>query len=517
MSLSPRSLFLCLLAAVLAESTLFGQPGSREVSNWTVPPDRPSSAARGVTTMADISQGVAFVAVTPCRIIDTRFSSGSYGAPALVAGATRTFDMNAGPCTGIPENIEALSLSIAAILPPSNGFLTAWPTGTVQPTSSQLSYIAGEVVANAAIVPVDSLDRMNLFVNTGPTEVYVDVNGYFTVLYGSDNYFAVVTDATNYYAIYSDNNATLCTGTCGIYNEVNSGDSIGAFALDTTGQNYGVYTYTLSSTDGAAGIRAEPASEVCGTPAFPAGVLGLGGPFSAHEVPVIGMGDYQGVRGINTNGCTSTEASVGVLGYTDSIAIYGMGNSSITGTKSFVDPHPTDPSKVIKYVSLEGPEAGTYFRGRGRFQNGLATIDVPETFRMVTDTEGLSIQVTPIGQMATVAVQSIGLDRIVVRGSRNVEFFYTVNGVRRTFKDFNPVQENEEFRPTSSDARMASALSAEQKRLLIQNGTYRPDGTVNVETAHRLGWDRQFQENREEPRRKPARVSAQSKTPAGSR
>lgn len=30
--------------------------------------------------------------------------------------------------------------------------------------------------------------------------------------------------------------------------------------------------------------------------------------------------------------------------------------------KNFVEPHPTDASQVIRYVSLEGPEAGTSMR-----------------------------------------------------------------------------------------------------------------------------------------------------------
>jgi hypothetical protein len=101
----------------------------------------------------------------------------------------------------------------------------------------------------------------------------------------------------------------------------------------------------------------------------------------------------------------------------------------MTGIKSFADPHPTDASKIIRYVSLEGPESGTYFRGKARFQGGLATIEVPEDFRMVTDSDGLSIQVTPIGQMSTVAVLRIGLDQIVVQGSRDVKFLPLLNGV----------------------------------------------------------------------------------------
>jgi hypothetical protein len=104
--------------------------------------------------------------------------------------------------------------------------------------------------------------------------------------------------------------------------------------------------------------------------------------------------------------------------------------------------------------------------------------------------------------MATVAVKSIGLDRIVIQGSRNVEFFYTVNGVRRTFKDQKPIRRGSEFAPAKAEATIPGYLSETQKRLLIQNGTYRPDGTVNMETARRLGWDRVWAE-RERPKPQP--------------
>ena len=49
---------------------------------------------------------------------------------------------------------------------------------------------------------------------------------------------------------------------------------------------------------------------------------------------------------------------------------------------------------------------------------------------------------------------------------------------------------------------MPLALTEEQKNLLIQNGTYREDGSVNLETARRLGWDRIWEE-----RARPAPVA----------
>ena len=45
----------------------------------------------------------------------------------------------------------------------------------------------------------------------------------------------------------------------------------------------------------------------------------------------------------------------------------------------------------------------------------------------------------------------LDFSRIVVKGSRNVEFFYTVNGVRKTHKHLKPTGPGNEFVPHSAD------------------------------------------------------------------
>jgi hypothetical protein len=81
-----------------------------------------------------------------------------------------------------------------------------------------------------------------------------------------------------------------------------------------------------------------------------------------------------------------------------------------------------------------------------------------------------------------------------VKGSQNVEFFYTVNGVRRSQKHLRPVGPGREYMPASADARMPEYLTEVQKQMLISNGTYRKDGTVNLEKARALGWDKVWEE-----------------------
>ncbi len=299
-----------------------------------------------------------------------------------------------------------------------------------------------------------------------------------------------------------------------------------------TGFTFGVKGSTASIGFDAAGVKGvsgygDPQGDSTDCdPCFTAGVRGVDtgtGTFIANSsYGVLGLSRTVGVAGMLLDAALGTGGGVvgavdtdaeGYLGRRSGAAtFYGvlsLGGTGATGIKSFIEPHKLDASKVIRYVALEGPEAGTYFRGRGRFQNGIATIDVPEDFRLVTDPDGLSIQVTPIGEMATVAVASIGLDRIVVRGSRNVEFFYTVNGVRATFKDHQPIGDGNEFVPRKADSRMPRWLSEGQKQLLIRNGTYNLDGTVNMETARRLGWDRIWEEQRRQPEPQPLAAEPQ--------
>jgi hypothetical protein len=515
---------------------------SPEIPNWTVPPYRGTSASGGLSTMTDISPGIAFVAMSPCRVIDTRNAPGPYGGPALATNVARTFDIDNGPCTGIPLGVDAYSLSIGGILPPADGFLSAWPTGIPQPTVSQLNFLAGEVVANAAIVPAGASGAIDVLVNIGPTNIYIDINGYFTDQYNPSTSFHAVSSSDTTAAIIGDNTSmlgsaigvlgripTATTGPAsagvrginsgtgssgvgvwgsqngsgwGVFGETPSGVGVYGQATATTGASYGMRAETASQAQNSAGIRANNGAGALAANFFTSGVRGEAG---VGGIGVLGVTrGWAGVSGYHI-GAGASILSGADLGYTPTVGLNITGNSQVSGgVKNFVEPHPTDPSKMIRYTSLEGNEAGTYFRGRGKFERGIAVIEVPEDFRIVTAAEGLSIQVTPIGEMASVAVQSIGLERIVVRGSRNVEFFYTVNGIRLAYKDVGPIAENEKvFVPRSPDEPMPEYLPQVLRDRLMSNGTYRRDGTVNMETARRLGWDKEW-ENRERPAPQPA-------------
>jgi hypothetical protein len=550
------------LLATLLPSAAFAQIGAT-VPNWPVP-SAPSGTRGGMRALGDISRGIAFVAVTPCRVVDTRGPAGTFGGPSLTAGVPRNFPIPTGPCSGIPGGADAYSLNFTVVNTEGPGFIKAYPQGTAAPVVSSLNYTgADQTVANAAIVPAGLSGGITVVAGVSGTDLIIDVNGYYTQSYNSDNYFSVTGAFSNGGVIFGHNTNTSSVGyggnfiaestaneaagvrgvangatgvTAGVRGEnvstsvnargvlgvvistspgagsagvrgINNGtggagigvygsqdgggygvfgttpDGRGVYGYSTgSGVNYGVYGRTASTAAGAAGVYGSDKLPSTGSSVRSAGVFGS----SRDFVGVEGISDFAGVFGTLYNGSGGPLVR-GILGY-QTYGVYSSGDFGGSGAKYFVEPHPYDASKVVRYVALEGPEAGTYFRGRGRFQRGIAAIQVPEDFRLVTDAEGLTVQVTPIGEMASVAVVELGLDRIVVKASKDVEFFYLVNGERRSHKNLQPIRSGREYMPDGPAALMPEAYTPVQREMLISNGTYNPDGTPNLTTAERLGW-----------------------------
>ncbi|HLJ49376.1 MAG TPA: BACON domain-containing carbohydrate-binding protein [Bryobacteraceae bacterium] len=124
------------------------------------------------------AQGLAFYPVTPCRVADTRLSTGTFGGPRMPGGSIRTFPIPASLCSGIPPSAQAFSLNMTAVPPAPLTYLTAWPSGQNQPVVSTLNSFNARVVANAAIVPAGTSGGVNVFVSDA-TDVIIDINGYF--------------------------------------------------------------------------------------------------------------------------------------------------------------------------------------------------------------------------------------------------------------------------------------------------------------------------------------------------
>jgi hypothetical protein len=129
----------------------------------------------------------------------------------------------------------------------------------------------------------------------------------------------------------------------------------------------------------------------------------------------------------------------------DDVTVYN--DFFVWGTKSFVQEDPADPSRAIVYACLEGPEAGTYQRGTGQLVSGRAVIGLPDHFTKVTAEQGLTVQLTPVGEWLDLYVVEKSPDRIVVAeaSGREGRFDYLIQGVRKGYENYQVVRDREEI------------------------------------------------------------------------
>ena len=174
-----RGFVLLFLFSVLGWSVARAQEAvSEAIPNWPAPATwSPHSASRGVSTMAAITSPLPFIGLTPCRIADTRNAPGPYGAPALAAGAPRNFTLT-GQC-GIPAGASAASLNITVTNTQGPGFILIFPQGSSQPNVSTLNYVAGQTIANAAVMPLGTGGGVTVIAGVSGTDLILDTNGYY--------------------------------------------------------------------------------------------------------------------------------------------------------------------------------------------------------------------------------------------------------------------------------------------------------------------------------------------------
>ncbi len=381
---------------------------------------------------------------------------------------------------------------------------------TSPPTTAWINYPSSETQrANAGVVATDGSGNIVVEVNQGGGSVNftVDVNGYYASTPATaTNGFAIFGSAP--FAISGETDA-IGTNDSGVY----------GLASNTTGATNGVFGLNLSTTDTATGVFGVASASTGAT----VGVWGRSESIVDAAVGVFGettasAGNSFGVKGSTASAFIISAGVYGVASHSGSNAglFDNLGNGvrtllgtslppdvgletngeidgtalSISGApKNFVSPDPADPSKEIKYASVEAPTVDVYFRGTAALANGYARIEVPDHFRMTAREGTYMTTLTPVGQWAPLLVESESSDGIVVRGTGNIKFHYVVYAERAEIEGYEPIQENVHFTPAAMEkVHLLQKLPRSTKALLVKNGTLNPDGTYNEETARAMRW-----------------------------
>jgi FG-GAP-like repeat/FG-GAP repeat len=127
------------------------------------------------------SASSGFYPRVPCRVFDTRDSSGATaGWPALAASSRRGFPMT-GKC-GIPMDATAISINVTVTRAGAAGDVKITPGTQMTTTSSSISFPPGGTIASMSVMKLsdDGAGTIAAINNSAASvDLIIDVNGYF--------------------------------------------------------------------------------------------------------------------------------------------------------------------------------------------------------------------------------------------------------------------------------------------------------------------------------------------------
>ncbi|MFG2846877.1 hypothetical protein ACGF12_27430 [Kitasatospora sp. NPDC048296] len=125
------------------------------------------------------AQGTTFTSVSPDRLLDTRYAIGQPTTDKVPGRAT--IGLQVAGRSGVPLGAKAVVLNVTATETDGGGHLTAWASGSQQPTSSNLNWTtSGVTTPNLVVVPLGPDGKVNLFNGSwNTTHLIADVFGYY--------------------------------------------------------------------------------------------------------------------------------------------------------------------------------------------------------------------------------------------------------------------------------------------------------------------------------------------------
>jgi hypothetical protein len=399
-----------------------------KVANWPAPPNwsppaQPDSVKElegGLTregVRALSTSPLPFVSIAPCRVADTRGNgfTGAFGPPALVGnGPARTFNIPAGPCPGIPANAGAYSINVAAILPASDGFMTVFPAGAAQPTSSDLNFLGGEVISNAIVAPAGTGGGISIFVNVS-TQMILDINGYYAPA-GPSNFNTFLGLNAGNFTMTGDFNtgvgrSTLSSNTTGTFNT-----ATGAFALqlNTTGDD--------NTATGEAALNKNTTgfgNTATGSLALANNTLGVFNT-AVGDLALFGNGSGDGNTAIGANalGNTTGFSNIGIgleagLNHTVGSNNICIGNSGVVGESSTIRIGTVGIQTATFVAGISGTTSSggvaVFVNGNGQLGTATSSRRVKEDIREIAgESDGL-MRLRPVAFRYKAQIDPTGL------------------------------------------------------------------------------------------------------------
>jgi len=421
------------------------------------------SAAASAVPVAPV--GSTYVAIAPCRILDTRPTSIN-AATTITYGTDDTSiatlqNGNALGC-GIPQDgsVVAIAANVFMLNPSRSGDLRAWASGT-PPLSAIGVFTPVPGLANFAgafsNIPVTAGGQFNVYADNASVQLAIDVEGYWVPL------SAGLTGATGATGSSGETGATGAAGATGIQGSTGATGSMGA--TGTTGATGGTGATGATGSTGSTGS----------TGATGTGNTGATGPTGATgSTGATGPTGYSGLLFMGSVGTgTPGGATNLVTGLTPNVAG--------TGAVLPLSGHLSSP--VL--VALNG---NPFFPTDGPYAGYAQTLPVALTFTRMSGTLSFQDTLIIIGETLSITAQLYRYQNSggsgIVNPVAGATCTFSPNGGPATFSTILPVTQ---IGSCSNNAFTASFSAGDGAFWLITatlNGTpFTPSTTIPLDIS----------------------------------
>ena len=151
----------------------YAAPGTYTVTDTVT-----DAGGRTETATKQVTVGLAFVGITPQRVLDTRYGTGAPKKPVGPGGVVR---VKIAGMDGIPaRDISAVTLNVTDTDATKPSYVTGYADGSARPTASALNFGPGQTNPNLITVPVGADGYVDLYNSAGEVQLFADVQGYYT-------------------------------------------------------------------------------------------------------------------------------------------------------------------------------------------------------------------------------------------------------------------------------------------------------------------------------------------------
>lgn len=174
--------------------------------------------------------------------------------------------------------------------------------------------------------------------------------------------------------------------------------------------------------------------------------------YQSHNTPgggYIEASNRNGTPAVQIAEASDTSGGIILVSNSAGTAVAGILGGDIIGqTKNFVVRDPSRADRMIRYTSLEGPEAAIYARGTVTLERGRAIVPLPEHFASLAVPESITVSLTPRSldsrglAAVDITAQSFTVGELY-QGTGEYAVDYAVYAVRRGYEDY-PVYVTEE-------------------------------------------------------------------------